>query len=272
MNDFLLWLGIDAWRPVLTALLLPPAPFLLMAIVGARLLYRQRLLGWLLILVGVAVSWFSATDVAGQALRHWLLPPVRALSPSELAELKRAPKTAIVVLGGGRIELAPEYGVSDLTMFSLNRLRYGLWLSRETGLPVLYSGGIGHGAPTGASTGATEAEIAARVAERDFGRPLKWQEAQSRDTRENANRSVEMLSAQGIERIVLVTHAYHIPRARDNFARAITERKLTIELVPAPMGVAASMPLRTIDFLPTRHGFSETRLVLHEWLGRLLGA
>ena len=268
MNDFFVWLRLDGWRGVLAALAMPPAPFLVLILVGARLMFKRRALAWLLILSSVLAIWFACTQSAASGLRHWLLPPMRALSPAEIAELKRAPKTAIVVLGGGRSLLAVEYGVSDLAPMSLDRLRFGLWLGRETALPVMYSGGVGHGAAPGPS----EAEIAARVAERDFGRTLKWQESESRDTRENALRSVALLQAQGIERIVLVTHDYHMPRALDNFERAAAKAPTRMQIVAAPMGIKPSGSPDLVDFLPTRQGFTDTRLVLHEWLGRLIGA
>jgi uncharacterized SAM-binding protein YcdF (DUF218 family) len=269
MNDFLLWLGLDDWRPTLAALVLPPVPLLLLVLVGARLMFKRRVLAWLLILVSVLGLWFSATPIGAHGLTMWLLPPTRSLSAGELNDLKKAPRAAIVVLGGGMRPLAPEYGVSDLSPLGLDRLRYGLWLARETSLPVLFSGGVGHGTR---SSGATEAETAARVAERDFGRPLRWLETESRDTRENALRSVALLRGQGIERIVVVTHGYHMARSMRNFERAVAAGGAKMELVAAPMGIAVWRKPEVIDFLPTRDGFVQMRLVLHEWIGRLIGA
>jgi uncharacterized SAM-binding protein YcdF (DUF218 family) len=266
MNDIILTLGLESWKPLVNALLLPPAPLLLLVLVGARLMFRRRLLAWLLILIGVLGVWFSATTAVSKGLTQWLLQPPPPLSESEIADLKRAPRTAIVVLGGGRRPLAPEYGVSTLSPRGIERLRYGLWLSRETGLPVAFSGGVAHGGPQGQG----EAEIAARIAEREYGRPLRWTETESRDTRENAQRSVALLEPQGIDRIVLVTHEYHMARAMQNFQRAIGTRKLTV--VPAPMGMPAGGALQFIDWLPTVSGFERNRLVMHEWLGRVFGA
>lgn len=266
MNDLLLTLGLEAWKPVLAALVLPPVPLLLMVLVGARLMFRRRLLAWFVILLAVLGLWATCTTAVGHLLRQWLLQPPPALRDTEVAELKRAPRTAIVVLGGGRRLLAPEYGVSMLHERSIERLRYGLWLSRETSLPVAFSGGVGHGAPAGTS----EAEIAARIAEREFNRPLRWQETESRDTRENALRTVALLAPQGIDQIVLVTHSYHMPRALRNFQRASEGRKMT--LIAAPMGMPAAGTLRPSDWLPSSDGFETTRLVLHEWIGRWMGA
>lgn len=269
MNDFFVWLGVDGWRPVLTTLVLPPVPFIVLGLLGARLMVRRHLLAWGLVGLGALGTWFMCTEVAADALHKTLLPPARALTPAQVGELKRAPRAAIVVLGGGARPLAPEYGVSDLNALGLDRLRYGLHVARQTGLPVLFSGGRGHGAEPGS---ASESEIAARVAERDFGRPLRWQESESRDTRENALRSVALLRAQGIEHIVLVTHAYHMPRAQRNFERAIAASGGALRLTPAPMGVRTDEPPRLADFLPSRNGYLEMRLVLHEALGRLIGA
>jgi uncharacterized SAM-binding protein YcdF (DUF218 family) len=266
MNELFLTLGIESWKPVLTALLLPPVPFIVLMLVGARLMFRRRLLAWLLVLLGASGIWFGSTSAVTRGLTAWLLPPVRALTEAEVGDLKRVPKTAIVVLGGGRRLLAPEYGVSSLLPRTLERLRYGLWLSRETGLPVAFSGGVGHGAKPGPS----EAEIAARIAEREFGRPLRWTETESRDTRENALKTVALLHAQGIEQIVLVTEAYHMPRSLRNFERAAEGKKMN--LVPAPMNVPPGGRLEASDWLPNPTAAQQTWLVLHEWLGRIAGA
>ena len=266
MNDIFLTLGIESWKPLVAALLLPPVPLLVLVLVGARLMFRRRLLAWLLVLLAVAGLWFSCTTALSMALQSWLLKPPPALTEAQIAELKKAPRTAIVVLGGGRRLRAPEYGLSTLNERGIERLRFGVWLSRETGLPLAFSGGVGHGADGGTS----EAEIAARIADREFGRPLKWTESESRDTRENALKTVPLLQAQGIEQIVLVTHGYHMTRALLNFERANLSGKM--RLVPAPVGLPAGGRLRLNDWLPTARGFDENRLVIHEWVGRVMGA
>ena len=50
-------LGIESWKPVITALLLPPVPFLLIMLWGALLLWGRRAFGWLLTLVAVTGLW-----------------------------------------------------------------------------------------------------------------------------------------------------------------------------------------------------------------------
>jgi uncharacterized SAM-binding protein YcdF (DUF218 family) len=266
MNELFFTLGIESWKPWVTALVLPPVPLLLLVLVGARLMFRRRLLAWLLILLAVLGLWFSASGALGTTLVRALTQPPPALIEREIAELRRAPKTAIVVLGGGRRELAPEYGLSSLNERSIERLRYGLWLARGTQLPVLFSGGIGHAA----GAGPTEAEIAARVAEQEFGLKLRWTEGQSRDTRENARFSVAMLQAAGIEQVVLVTHHYHMTRAQVHFEREMAPHGM--KLVMAPLGMPPRGGFVASDWIPTDRGFELVRLALREWLGRVVGA
>ncbi|MGL6111678.1 MAG: YdcF family protein, partial [Rubrivivax sp.] len=223
LNDLFGQFGIEGWKPLLSALLLPPLPLLLLMLVGASLVRRRPPWAWGLLLAGAAGIWLSATTGLGEALQRPLLGPGHALAAPDLQQLRQhqrssaAPTTAIVVLGGGRESLAPEYGTGSLSGQTLERLRYGLWLARETALPVAFSGGTGHGQTPGPS----EAEIAALIAAREFGRPLKWIEANSRDTRENAAHSVALLRPAGVTQIVLVTHGGHMRRSLRAFEQAI---------------------------------------------------
>lgn len=268
MNDLFVMIGIESWKPVLEDLLMPPVPFVLMVLLGARLMYRRRLLAWTLTLGGTLGIWLMCTNVAAHALTQLLLMPPRALSQNEVGDLKKAQKTAIFVLGGGRRLVSPEYALSNLNDISLERLRYGIWLSRETGLPLGYSGGMSWGADEGPS----EAEIAARIADREFGRPLRWTESQSRDTNENAMRTVQLLKDQNIERLIVVTHHYHMRRAMAAFSRALQRNDAKLEILAAPMGLPGAYRMRVGDWLPSWRGFTGVRIALHEWIGRLAGA
>lgn len=276
-NDLLLQLGIEGWKPTLAALLLPPVPLLLLMGLGARQARKgSAWAGWLL-LAGAAGIWLTSTSVVGEWLQQQLLAPMQVLTPQDLRRLQpaaatrgagAAPDTAIVVLGGGRESHAPEYGGPNLGPMSLQRLRYGLWLARETGLPVAFSGGTGHAQTQGAG----EAEVAAQIALREFGQPLQWVEARSRDTRENAERSVALLRPAGVTRIVLVTHGWHMRRSSRAFEQAIQRSGGGIVLVAAPMGLARDDAAAALRWLPSSQGFEGTRQALHEILGLLFGA
>lgn len=268
LNDLFQQLELGSLKGVLSALVLPPVPLILLVIVGAVMLRRKRLLlGWLCIWLACIGLWVASTPLVGNALTMGLVKPPPALSTGAVADLKAvapAQKTAIVVLGAGREVFAPEYGMSNLNGLSVERLRYGVWLSRATGLPLAFSGGIGHGA----AEGATEAEIASRIAAAEFGRPLKWTESRSRDTSENAQFTVSLLREAGIERIVIVTHGFHMRRAVGAFERAVVRQGASMALLPAPMDMAA----RSTGWLPSADGAFRVRMALREWLGQLAGA
>jgi uncharacterized SAM-binding protein YcdF (DUF218 family) len=267
MNDLLISLGIVHWKGVVGTLLLPPVPLLLLAVFGI-LLPRWRGLGRALVLIAVLGLWATSSTGVGHLLIDALTRPPPALSPERITSLVRAPRTAILVLGAGRKLEAPEYGTVDMAPLALERLRYGLWLARQTRLPVGYSGGIGHGSPAGP----TEADAARLVAQRDHGVTLRWLEARSRDTNENARYSVAMLRADGIEQVLLVTHGFHQRRALAAFDRAIRQAGIPMRMIAAPMGLQRPMGWELGDWLPNAEGLAMTRWSLHEWLGRLAGA
>jgi uncharacterized SAM-binding protein YcdF (DUF218 family) len=272
LNDLITSLGLAPWKPVFGVLILPPVPPLLAILIGARLMFRRRALAWTLILLGCTTLWLTSTLGLGKLMRQTVHVPPPALDLAELPVLRKraelAADTAIVVLGAGRRELSPEYGVSNLTPLAIERLRYGLWLARETRLPLAFAGGLGNGDQPGAS----EAEIASRIAEREFGRPLKWAEDRSRDTTENALLTVPLMKAASVRRIVLVTHDFHMPRAVRAFQRAADRENWPLEVLPAPVGLQPPHEWEWQDWMPSRNGHWDNQLMLHEWLGYLLGA
>lgn len=274
MNELFVTLGLNDWKPLVGALLLPPVPWIVLIGIGAVWLRQQRPVGWLLVLPACASMWLSSTSAVGEMLQRTLLAVPPALTAKDIAALQQAqakgrtPDTAIVVLGGGRESLAPEYGMSNLTPRALARLRYGVWLGRETGLPLAFSGGVG----LGSQGGTPEAEVAARIAAQEFGRPLKWTETRSRDTRENASATVNLLREAGIRHIVLVTHGWHMARALRAFEEAVQQRGGGLRITPAPMGLARPVESAWLRWMPSNDGMLAVRDALREWLGRLAGA
>lgn len=270
MNAWIQSLGLDALKPLLTALLLPPVPWLLLTLVGAWLLRRRPRPGWALLLTATALQWAGSTPAGADAASRALLNPPAAIDDPQalLADEDVARRTVIVVLGGGR-SAWDEYDTVQLSPISLERLRYGIWLSRETGLPLGFSGGLS----PGSHGGATEAELAERTAAEQFGQPLHWAEGTSRDTHENAVNTIALLRHAPIDRLVLVTHQAHMPRALGHFERARDAAGLSFGILPAPMAVPARHPGWAVsDYLPSSDAMARTRYVLREWLGLLARA
>jgi len=272
ISGWLAEFGLSGWKGVIGALVLPPLPLIALVLLGAVALHKRRNgLGWMLLLLGCFAIYFLATPAASRLLAPMLLRPPPALSASAIESLRAGPKepsTAIVVLGAGRRPESPEYGMGNLKPATIERLRYGLWLSRKTGWPVGYTGGIGHDAEPGPS----EAEIASRIATEEFGHPLRWVEGRSRDTWENGALTVPLLRDAGARRVVLVTHDYHQRRALRAFRTAAARIGWSVEFIPAPVGLPAPGPWEVGDFLPSGNAFLGSWLVLHEALGLLAGA
>jgi len=264
---------LAAWKPVIAALLLPPASLLLLILVGTRIAIRRRI-GSLLVLLCVVLLWLSCCLGTARWLQDRLLKPPAALTAESLAELRTlAPPTrqarstvraAIVVLGAGRHRHSTEYGGPNLTEQGMARLRYGVWVARETGLPIAYAGGVGW-----AQSGEiSEAEAAERILRQDYNLTPRWQETKSHDTRENAKLLAPMLLADGVRTIVLVTHAAHMPRAMRAFSEASGGE---LRIIPAPLGFATRDQSATMDWLPTTRGYQLVQDLLHELVGLSIG-
>ena len=271
MNSLFAAWGALGWKPLAGVLLMPPVPLLALLLLGLWLRRRQLLPGVLLISLAMAGLWLAECRVSGDWLQaHWLRPPP-ALDAADLAATKRtlaARHSVVLVLGGGLEVYAPEYGEADLSDHSHRRLSYALWLGRRLELPVMFSGGAGRSQRAELA----EATVAARVAEREQGRVLRWLETTSADTRGNARASLPMLAREGLTDVLLVTHAWHMPRALRAFEEAAALSGAKLRFVPAPVGAAASSDAPLLDWFPSNDGHRLVRDVVHELLGLLAGA
>lgn len=245
------------WKPILSALVLPPAGPLLLAWLGVLVALRRRGLGLALATFGIALAFALSTNAVALLLARHLMPGVAAVKPQDLATVQ-----ALVVLGGGVLPAAPEYGAAQPSAHSLQRIRYGAWLARRSGKPIAFSGGLGWGA-SGMQAEA-ESAVARRVLQEEYGLALRWSEERSRDTAENAARMAEVLRPQRIVRIALVTDATHMPRAAAAF------RAAGFEVVPAPTDFPVVHSRPVLEWLPSAHGAATNRTLLREWLGRLV--
>lgn len=242
-------------KPLLTALLLPPAGPLLLALLGLLLMGRRWLGGAIVSLVGIGSLWFLSCNAIGIGLAHSLLPQVKPLS-LQAPELANA--QAIVVLGGGVLARAPEYGRAQPNGPTLERVRYGAWLARKAKKPLAFAGGVGWAAGSGDI--APEAEVARTVLKEEYGLDLRWSESRSRDTAGNARMMADAMKGDRIQRVVLVTHASHMPRARAAFEQA------GFTVVAAPTGFATVRERDLLEWMPSVHGLDLSRQVLREWL------
>ncbi len=238
---------------MLKALLLPPACLVCLAGLGVvlRVLGRRRL--------GRALVALSLATAVALSLPHVAYALTRGLQrhPPLAPDLGRLDVGAIVVLGGDLRADPPEYGGDEPGPLSLERCRYGAALAKRTGAPLLVSGGVlrPDRPPLAAHL--------ARFIEGELGVAVRWREERSHTTRENARFTAELLRAEGVTQVAIVTHAWHMPRAVRAFERA------GLAVVPAPTAALAPPEDVWRGWVPRSEAFLMSTYALHEWLGQL---
>lgn len=232
----------------LATLLLPPLDLLLLGLLGLLLLPWRRMTGVLMLLVSLLGLFVLSMPVVSTALAS-LLESRTSIGGST------ADAQAIVILGGGTYADAPEYAADTVSAATLERVRWGARLQRLTGLPVLVSGG------TPFSTRTSEASQMKAVLTQDFRVEVKWVEEKSLTTFENAHDARALLAREKIDRILLVTHALHMPRARLVFEHA------GFHVAEAPTGFTTLRPPGVLAYLPSARALATSSAVLHEAIG-----
>ena len=225
-----------------------PIAFITLALLGALLALRWRRIGLALALLSSFCLFAAATPV----LSSYLLSRVEAALPAD-SDFRNA--QAIVVLGGD-VRSGDGADIADaLGPLSLERVVLAARAHRQLGLPVAVSGGrVG-------SARSSEAALMKAVLETDFAVPVAWSEDASRTTWENAVFTARLLRPAGIGTVVLVSQAWHLPRALWAFERA------GVAALPWPAPRTVWRPRQVDDFLPSIGGLRDTTYALHELIG-----
>lgn len=239
-------------KKLIASLMLPPTGPLLLVAAGLLLTLRWRRAGLVTAWSGVLLALLLASPLFVNAL----IAPLERDTPVTVDQTRQT--QAIVVLGGGKRSYAPEYEGETLNRFTLERLRYGARLARQTALPLLVTGGRLYG-------DTSEAELMRKALEDEFGVTVRWTEDGARDTRGNARLSAELLHADAVDHVLLVTHAAHMPRAQAEFEAH------GLQVTPAPTAWfsrpdAFEQPL---TLLPDAAAAHAGWFAVHEWLGGL---
>lgn len=233
----------------MASLLIPPGLLIVVLAAGLALRHSRPRTGGALLVAGTAGLYLLSMPLTGTfLLQRWETPPGEFEHATTAAQ-------AIVVLGGGKYAQAPEYSGDTVSTMGLVRLRYAAVLHRRTSLPVLVSGGSPEGSPI------DEAQTMRQILEQEFAVPVRWREGGSANTLENARLTHRVLQTEGIRRICLVTHAWHMPRARLAFEHA------GFEVIAAPTAHATRSRLTVLDFLPDPAALRDSALFFHEVIG-----
>jgi uncharacterized SAM-binding protein YcdF (DUF218 family) len=248
---------ISELKPYIGAIVFSPTLLLLATALGIWLAGKRPKIGRLLVIYSTGLLWLLATP----ALSIWLSQSaLTQYRPTSAETLQSEGVQAIVVLGGG-VDTGQPDGIQQLNPSALDRLRHGVELSRKTGIPILVTGGKGWGAVAESDS---EATISKRVALEVFQFQIKWTESDSRDTRENARNSKELLSKLGLNKIALVTHSWHMPRSMRAF------QKEGFEATAAPMGFVGGKKIKFMSLFPSINAFQINFTILRELVALLV--
>jgi uncharacterized SAM-binding protein YcdF (DUF218 family) len=224
------------------------APLIALLAAAFRISGRCRTAAWLLV-SAAAVVYLGAMGLVGNTL----LRPLEGRYPP-LQDTSLPPVGYVVVLGSS---YTPHDGVTvtaALDSDGLARIVEGVRLARRLAVRLIVSGG--------APRGKTPAAFGYAKLAHDLGidDASLFILPESLDTADEARSVVSMV---GTAPFILVTSAYHMPRAM------LWMRRVGAHAVPAPTGqlVNESARYHWDVVLPSSNGLQKSERALHEYLG-----
>jgi len=192
----------------------------------------------------------------------WLLVSLEGRYESKTAAAYPGTDTIVVLGGGVAVQQAGDRNVLPGRSFDRLYLGYQLFQEKKAPVMILSGGGIIWHREPGALSESKSMSLLAR----QLGLPERRLvvESHSRNTRENAWFTREVLRDRGWkDTVLLVTSAFHMPRARACF------EKLGMTVIPCPADFRADPYKRStgLDFLPDAGALDNTTIVLKEYIG-----
>lgn len=237
-------------QKILWFLVLPPASPAALILLGLVLIDRRRRTGKALVLTGLALLYLLSLGHTADVL---VKPLEQASSP---ITMDRTPvgADAVVVLGGGSIDLAWLGADATPNAETSSRLITGVVLARKLGVPLVLS--MGNGEPF--ATAVNDADVMADTAAA-LGMPRNRivVENRSRNTVENAHAVRKLIAGNTI---VLVTSAYHMKRAKTMFAK----RGFSVLAAPAYF-LGQSRRCSPVSLIPRAGDLAHSSTAIAEW-------
>lgn len=240
-----------AVEKIIASLVMPPGFFVILLLIIFLYLLKnsQSKLIKVTALISLFLFFFFSTAFGVQVLLH---PLENYAAERAVNSLEKHP---IVVLGGGLNYHSKNE--AEPSLHSMQRLVKAYQLHRQLGTPLIYSGGIAIGQEK-----ISEADAAA-----DFllslGMDKKFyiSENQAQTTYENAVYLKRWIEINEVEKVYLVSSAYHIRRSAAVFAAQ------NIDFLVAHAGFIYDHQFSWLDYLPNRGALTANLSALHEWIG-----
>lgn len=235
----------------IASFILPPGSFIvILALCAITLRRRQRFISYVVgictsLLYFLSIPLFSETLI--RSLESQYMPPAEVQGD------------VVIVLGGGATLDTPDVnGQGHLGAHAANRLITGIQLQRILQVPLIVAGGQVY------AFSGPEAVIMKRVAA-GLGAPAGQViiESASLNTRQNAENVKRILNEYGFQRPILVTSAFHMPRAIWFFQ----QQGVAVVPYPADYLVNKAADLSVHKLYPSEGALWGSSLALREHLG-----
>ncbi|MBX9652397.1 YdcF family protein [bacterium] len=236
--------------------LIAPINIVLFLLVLALLCRRRapKLSGWSLFL-GVALLYVSANELTAFLFMRGLEHQYPVITSTDVP-----PAEAIVALGGTVYPI--KYPRVEAEEISGSRMLRVSRLYHAGKAPVIVcSGGTLYKSSLGTERSEAE-DIRDVLMSHQVPESALLLEKSSWNTNENAKATAKILREKGIKKIILVTSAFHMPRAV-----ALFERE-GFEVIAAPSDArAAGLGINLGIFLPSSEALRRTTLAINEYVG-----
>ncbi|MBT3751856.1 MAG: YdcF family protein [Thiotrichales bacterium] len=244
---------IEAW-------VMPPGSILLLLLFALFLTRWLRKFPLFLIWVATIALYLLSTPWLKFELAEQLETTPALIDIPVIDENEQA---AIVILGGGRYTAAPEFGRDVVGRATLERIRYGSYLHKKSGFPIL----VADGEPL--NEGVPESQLMADSLWSDFAISGVLQEKRSINTWEHSRFVPPILKQHKISTMLLVTHASHMQRSLRVFKYSPEMEGITIVPAPTAFTVRSKMDRGLGLWRPSARALTSNVSFLHEWLGLL---
>lgn len=230
-------------------LAMPPSSLLLLVLCGLLVARKHRKTGRALMIAGFATLYLLSLD----PVANLLLRPLESTAPP-LLQLPTG-VDAVVVPGGGSVDLTTSGAPAVPNAETWTRLIKGIELARKLNVPLVLTGGNGEPFAVRLSDADVMAEAAVGLG---FPRSQLLVENRSRNTLENSHAVRRIVTGN---RIILATSAYYMKRA----VRLFAKRGFTV--IPAPTYQLCQPRKSTVfTLIPGAGNLARSSTALAEWL------
>lgn len=244
---------------LLPLFVMPLAVVWFAGLIALLLLIRKKRRASVIVMVfALLVLWMSSIPLTGSMLYAQLESAHRPVP------LTQIPSSDCIVLLGGALSPADEPRVDIEMTDAVDRVRKTAELFRTGKAPLVI---VSAGNQPWSKSEKNEADLIKELlVEWGVAPEAIFLEGSSRNTRENALYSKNLIQAVNCQRPLLVTSAAHMPRA----VAAFDVVGVPVTPVSTDVKVADTNSLTVMDFIPSAGALAMTSDALREFLGRLV--